>query len=228
MMKMRKKSTCRIATPVSDCHKSTAGTMLLPMISGILLGITAKLVDVPYITCDYPVFDDMMGRFGIWAWAAALIAVRSRTPFHAAVRSFVFFVGMLSAYYGYTVLFLKFFPGSQMVLWGGIAMITPFCGFLMWHIHKNTSYADLIASLPFVLFFTEWYLTAFTAQNWSYKDRLLLFIAYLCMTLSLAAAIPTNKRRIFSLFYAMLLSVVLIWLIQAGIMVNFYDQLLNV
>ncbi len=228
MMKMRKKSTCRIATPVSDCHKSTAGTMLLQMISGILLGITAKLVDVPYITCDYPVFDDMMGRFGIWVWAAALIAVRSRTPFHAAVRSFVFFVGMLSAYYGYTVLFLKFFPGSQMVLWGGIAMITPFCGFLMWHIHKNTSYADLIASLPFVLFFTEWYLTAFTAQNWSYKDRLLLFIAYLCMTLSLAAAIPTNKRRIFSLFYAMLLSVVLIWLIQAGIMVNFYDQLLNV
>ncbi len=228
MMKMRKKSTCRIATPVSDCHKSTAGTMLLPMISGILLGITAKLVDEPYITCDYPVFDDMMGRFGIWVWAAALIAVRSRTPFHAAVRSFVFFVGMLSAYYGYTVLFLKFFPGSQMVLWGGIAMITPFCGFLMWHIHKNTSYADLIASLPFVLFFTEWYLTAFTAQNWSYKDRLLLFIAYLCMTLSLAAAIPTNKRRIFSLFYAMLLSVVLIWLIQAGIMVNFYDQLLNV
>ena len=228
MMKMRKKSTCRIATPVSDCHKSTAGTMLLPMISGILLRITAKLVDVPYITCDYPVFDDMMGRFGIWVWAAALIVVRSRTPFHAAVRSFVFFVGMLSAYYGYTVLFLKFFPGSQMVLWGGIAMITPFCGFLMWHIHKNTSYADLIASLPFVLFFTEWYLTAFTAQNWSYKDRLLLFIAYLCMTLSLAAAIPTNKRRIFSLFYAMLLSVVLIWLIQAGIMVNFYDQLLNV
>lgn len=228
MMKMRKKSTCRIATPVSDCHKSTAGTMLLPMISGILLGITAKLVDVPYITCDYPVFDDMIGRFGIWVWAAALIVVRSRTPFHAAVRSFVFFVGMLSAYYGYTVLFLKFFPGSQMVLWGGIAMITPFCGFLMWHIHKNTSYADLIASLPFVLFFTEWYLTAFTAQNWSYKDRLLLFIAYLCMTLSLAAAIPTNKRRIFSLFYAMLLSVVLIWLIQAGIMVNFYDQLLNV
>lgn len=228
MMKMRKKSTCKIATPVSDCHKSTAGTMLLQMISGILLGITAKLVDVPYITCDYPVFDDMMGRFGIWVWAAALIAVRSRTPFHAAVRSFVFFVGMLSAYYGYTVLFLKFFPGSQMVLWGGIAMITPFCGFLMWHIHKNTSYADLIASLPFVLFFTEWYLTAFTAQNWSYKDRLLLFIAYLCMTLSLAAAIPTNKRRIFSLFYAMLLSVVLIWLIQAGIMVNFYDQLLNV
>lgn len=228
MMKMRKKSTCRIATPVSDCHKSTAGTMLLPMISGILLGISAKLVDVPYITCDYPVFDDMMGRFGIWVWAAALIAVRSRTPFHAAVRSFVFFVGMLSAYYGYTVLFLKFFPGSQMVLWGGIAMITPFCGFLMWHIHKNTSYADLIASLPFVLFFTEWYLTAFTAQNWSYKDRLLLFIAYLCMTLSLAAAIPTNKRRIFSLFYAMLLSVVLIWLIQAGIMVNFHDQLLNV
>lgn len=172
-------------------------SLILPLIIGIVLGITAKLVDVPYITCDFPVFDDIMGRFGIWVWAAALIAVFSKTPLLAAVRSFLFFIGMLLAYYGYTLLFLGFFPKSQMILWGGIAMITPFCGFLIWHIHKNKHYANLIASLPFILFFTEWYLTAFTAQNWSYKDRLLL-------------------------------SVVLIWLIQAGIMVNFYDQLLNV
>lgn len=116
MMKMRKKSTCRIATPVSDCHKSTAGTMLLPMISGILLGITAKLVDVPYITCDYPVFDDMMGRFGIWVWAAALISIRSRNALLAVARSFVFFAGMLSAYYCYTVVFLNFSPKSQIIL----------------------------------------------------------------------------------------------------------------
>ena len=54
-------------------------SLILPLIIGIVLGITAKLVDVPYITCDFPVFDDIMGRFGIWVWAAALIAVFSKS-----------------------------------------------------------------------------------------------------------------------------------------------------
>lgn len=203
-------------------------SLILPLIIGIVLGITAKLVDVPYITCDFPVFDDIMGRFGIWVWAAALIAVFSKTPLLAAVRSFLFFIGMLLAYYGYTILFLGFFPKSQMILWGGIAMITPFCGFLIWHIHKNKHYANLIASLPFILFFTEWYLTAFIEQYWSARDKILLFIAYLCMTLSLLAAIPTNKKRLLSLLYGVVISIVLIRLMQAGIIVNLYEQLLNV
>lgn len=203
-------------------------SLILPLIIGILLGITAKLVDVPYITCDFPVFDEIMGRFGIWVWAAALIAVFSKTPLLAAVRSFLFFIGMLLAYYGYTLLFLGFFPKSQMILWGGIAMITPFCGFLIWHIHKNKHYANLIASLPFILFFTEWYLTAFIEQYWSARDKILLFIAYLCMTLSLLAAIPTNKKRLLSLLYGVVISIVLIRLMQAGIIVNLYEQLLNV
>ena len=203
-------------------------SLILPLIIGIVLGITAKLVDVPYITCDFPVFDEIMGRFGIWVWAAALIAVFSKTPLLAAVRSFLFFIGMLLAYYGYTLLFLGFFPKSQMLLWGGIAMITPFCGFLIWHIHKNKHYANLIASLPFILFFTEWYLTAFIEQYWSARDKILLFIAYLCMTLSLLAAIPTNKKRLLSLLYGVVISIVLIRLMQAGIIVNLYEQLLNV
>ena len=203
-------------------------SLILPLIIGIVLGITAKLVDVPYITCDFPVFDEIMGRFGIWVWAAALIAVFSKTPLLAAVRSFLFFIGMLLAYYGYTLLFLGFFPKSQMILWGGIAMITPFCGFLIWHIHKNKHYANLIASLPFILFFTEWYLTAFIEQYWSARDKILLFIAYLCMTLSLLAAIPTNKKRLLSLLYGVVISIVLIGLMQAGIIVNLYEQLLNV
>ena len=203
-------------------------SLILPLIIGIVLGITAKLVDVPYITCDFPVFDEIMGRFGIWVWAAALIAVFSKTPLLAAVRSFLFFIGMLLAYYGYTLLFLGFFPKSQMILWGGIAMITPFCGFLIWHIHKNKHYANLIASLPFILFFTEWYLTAFIEQYWSARDKILLFIAYLCMTLSLLAAIPTNKKRLLSLLYGVVISIVLIRLMQAGIIVDLYEQLLNV
>lgn len=111
--------------------KSNAYSLFLPFIIGIGLGITAKLIDVPYVTSTFPIFDNIMGRFGIWVWVAAIISILSKTALFAAVRSFVFFIGMLFAYYGYTVLFLNFFPKSQIFLWGAIAMITPFCGFLI-------------------------------------------------------------------------------------------------
>ena len=209
-------------------EKSNLRLLILPFIVGAGLGIIAKLVDVPYITADLPIFDDIMGRFGIWVWAAALISIRSRNALLAAARSFVFFAGMLSAYYCYTVVFLNFSPKSQIILWSGIGMVTPLCGFLIWHIHRENYYANFIASLPFTIFFTEWYLTAFAAWNWSAKDKLLLLIAYLCFAVSLLAVIPTNKNRLLSLIYGVLIAVVLIGLIRAGIIINPYEQLLNV
>lgn len=210
--------------------KSNVYSLFLPFIIGIVLGITAKLIDVPYVTSKFPVFDDIMGRFAIWVWAAAIISIFSKTAIFAGVRSFLFFIGMLSAYYSYTVLFLNFFPKSQIFLWCGIAMITPFCGFLIWQIHREHHSANFISSLPFMIFFTEWYLTAFTGRHLAFsteKDELLFSIAYFCFTFSFLAVIPTNKKRLFSLLYGILESIILILFIRAGIIVNPYD-LLNI
>ena len=204
---------------------------ILPFIIGIVLGIIAKFTDGRNFLYYFPTFADVMGRFGIWVWAAALIAIRSKKPFFAAIRSFAFFIGMLLAYYSYTVLFLHFFPKSQMIFWGVIAMVTPFCGFLIWHIHKESQYANFISSLPFTIFFTEWYLTAFTVRDWAFRtarDELLLGIAYLCFTFSLLMVVPTNKKRLFSLLYGLLISIILILLIQAEIIINPYEKLLNI
>jgi len=193
--------------------------LISPFIVGTVLGITAKFADGREILYYFPILADIMGRFGIWVWAAALIAIHSKTPLLAAARSPAFFAGMLIAYYGYTALFLGFFPKSQVILWGTVAMATPFCGFLIWHVHKNKHYANWIASLPFALFFTEWYLTV--------EDKLLLLIVYIGMTFSLLAAVPA-KKRLFGLLYGLFLSILLIWLVQAGIIVNLYEKMLNV
>lgn len=125
--------------------------LLFPFIIGIVSGIIAKLVDVTYITSRLPVFDDIMGRFAIWIWAAALISIRSKTALLASARSFLFFAGMLSAYYSYTVIFLHFSPKSQILLWGSISMIAPLCGFLIWQVHREGYYTNFISSLPFIL-----------------------------------------------------------------------------
>lgn len=206
---------------------SNVRPLILPFIIGVVSGIIAKLVDIPYITSDLPVFDDIMGRFAIWIWAASLISIRSETALLAAARSFLFFAGMLSAYYGYTITFLKFFPKLQIILWGAISMITPLCGFLMWQVHRKGHYTNLISSLPFSIFFSEWYLTAFSAWNWNVKDKLLLLTAYLFFSISLLAVIPTNKKRLCSLMYGVLIAVALIGLIQMEVIVNPY-KLLNV
>ena len=212
-------------------RSSNIRSLILPFIIGIVLGIIAKFTDGRDFLYYFPLFADVMGRFGIWVWVAALIAIRSKKPLLAAIRSFAFFIGMLSAYYSYTVLFLHFFPKSQMILWGIIAMLTPFCGFLIWHIHKENHFANFISSLPFTIFFTEWYLTAFTVRDWAFRtarDELLFGIAYLCFTFSLLKVVPTNKKRLFSLLYGLLLSIILIQLIQAEIIVNPYERLLNI
>lgn len=106
-------------------------------------------------------------------------------------------------------------------------MATPFCGFLIWHVHKNKYDSNLIASLPFVLLFTEWYFTVFTDLYVTAKDKLLLFIAYLCMALSLLAVIPV-KKRLFGLICGAFLSIILILLVQAGVIVNLYEEMLNI
>jgi len=201
--------------------------LISPFMVGVALGIIAKFADGRKILYYFPILADIMGRFGIWVWAAALIAVRSKTPLLAAARSPAFFAGMLMAYYGYTVLFLGFFPKSQVILWGIVAMVTPFCGFMIWHVHKKKHYTNVIASLPFILFFTEWYLTVFAERYLTVEEKLLLLIVYIGMTFSLLAAIPA-KKRLFGLLYGLVLSALLIWLVQAGTAVNLYEQMLNV
>jgi len=52
-------------------------------------------------------------------------------------------------------------------------------------------------------------------------------IVYIGMTFSLLADVPT-KKRLFGLLYGSFLSMLLIWLVQAGIIVNLYEKMLNV
>lgn len=70
---------------------SNIRALILPFIIGIVLGIIAKFTDRRDFLYYFPLFADLTGRFGIWVWAAALIAVRSKKPLLAATRCFAFF-----------------------------------------------------------------------------------------------------------------------------------------
>lgn len=192
-------------------------TIVMAVIVGIILGLLAKLADSRQITSTFPIFYEVLGRFGIWIWVATLLAVFSKTPLHAAVRVFFFFISMLTIYYLYTVLFLGFFPKSQILLWGAISLITPVCGFVMWYILENKLISSILAALPLVALFTEWYYTS--------KYDLLILAVYMLMAIHLLMISPSIKQQLLILLFAVLMSFLFI---QAGFLYTLYEHLLNV
>jgi hypothetical protein len=193
-------------------------SIVIPVIIGIVLGLTAKLVDTPEMLGTFRIFDDIFGRFGIWIFVATMLAFFSRTPVYAAIRVFSFFVSMLFTYYLYTVLFLGFFPKSQIILWGAISLISPVCAVLMWYMNEDKWIANIISALPIVVLCTEWYLTAM-------KTIFLLFIAYLCMIICLLIYIPKNRWQCLSII--LIAAIMSLILIKTGLM-NYIYGLLNV
>lgn len=198
--------------------KKEFDSIIFAAIIGILLGLVAKLVDVPEITWKFPIFDDIFGRFGVWIFSATLLAVFSYTPIHAAIRVFSFFFTMLLTYYLYTILFLGFFPKSQIILWSIILLISPICAAAMWYAGEDRSIANVLAALPIIALCTEWYITG--------RENILLLVTYLCMIVCLLIYVIRKVKRYLPII---LITVVMtLLLIKTGCMNLIYGQLLNI
>ncbi len=198
-------------------RKNIYNSIIFPIILGFILGLTAKLVDVPAITHSLPIFDDIFGRFGVWIFTATLISVFSFTPVRAAIRVFSFFISMLLTYYIYTILFLGFYPKSQIILWSIVSLISPICGAIMWYAHQRNWFTNILASLPIVALCTEWYITGEV-------NRLLLPV-YLLMIILLLVFIPQKKRQCLPII--LISTVITFLLLKTGLMEIIYRNLLN-
>lgn len=199
--------------PKIGCH-----SIIFAAIIGIFLGLVAKLVDVPEITGEFPILDDIFGRFGIWIFVATLLAVLSYTPIHAAIRVFSFFFTMILTYYAYTILFLGFFPKSQIILWSIISLISPICAAAMWYAKENRSIGNILAALPIIELCTEWYITG--------RENILLLVTYLCMIVCLLIYIPQKVKRYLPII--LITTVITLLLIKTGYMDLLYEELLNI
>jgi hypothetical protein len=193
-------------------------SIIFAAIIGFVLGLTAKLVDVPEITSVLPIFDNLFGRFGIWIFSATLLSVFSSTLKHAAVKVFVFFVSMLITYYTYTILFLGFFPRTQIILWSIISLISPICAVVMWHAKENNGIANIIAALPIVALCAEWYITG--------SKNTLLLVIYLCMIVCLLLYIPKEMKRCLPII--LIAAIMTILLLKTGWLELIYGGLLNI
>ena len=95
-------------------------------------------------------------------------------------------MSFLFTYYAYTVLFLGFFPKSQILFWGLCALVSPLCAFLIWFARGKGWFSNFLISLPIAVLAAEVYMTG--------KGNSVLQIIYFCMCLCLLLVLP--KKRI--------------------------------
>ncbi|GAF66982.1 hypothetical protein BTS2_3889 [Bacillus sp. TS-2] len=127
--------------------KSTLTYLSFNFIFGFILGIFSKYLDTVSIDgswWSYPLsyLGDLFTRLGIWVLLAALIAAYSKSILSAALNTFLFFQGCLSAIIHIQLTYLAFF------LWGSIALVSPILAMLVWSAKHHRRLSLLLPALP--------------------------------------------------------------------------------
>lgn len=125
---------------------------LLIVVLGIFLGIFSKWLDNMSID-DTIWWQHILGilnlrnifsEFGIWIFIAINFSVLSSTPLRASLNVFLFFIGMNSSYYLYTILFSGFNPKSYMIIWYTATLLTPVLAYICWYAKGKGNIALMI------------------------------------------------------------------------------------
>lgn len=136
--------------------------ILLVFSFGIILGLLAKYADTVSINVNskgvhrlysyvLSVLGDITTKLGIWVLIGTILAVKSRSPKAAAMHVFVFFVGMLVAYYSFSTVLFGFFPKYYFMAWGMIALLSPICAYVIWYARGDGWIAALCSAPPIAL-----------------------------------------------------------------------------
>lgn len=151
-------------------------------IIGVILGVISKVLDTTpsnYLPYFLEILDigNFFSRMGVWIFLAVVISVYSKSPIWSAINVFLFFVGMVSSYYLYTVLVAGFFSKSYMMIWIIMTCISPLFAFVCWYAKGKGIFAMSISSIIFMFIsrqtfgFGVWYFYI------KYNLELLLWIA---------------------------------------------------
>lgn len=129
-------------------------------IFGIVLGVASKALDETAVNelpklFQYLDITNFLGRFSIWIFIAVCISVYSNSAKRAALNVFLFFTGMVSSYYIYSVLVAGFFPKSYALIWVCITILSPLPAFFCWYAKGNGWFAICISGIIIGVLFSQ-------------------------------------------------------------------------
>lgn len=169
--------------------------VILILLLGVIMGFGAKSLD------GISILGEIGSYLGVWIFTATLIGAYSRSPRSGAFHVFVFFIAMLLSYYLYTLKMFGIFPKDYFLAWGGFALLSPICAYLVWYSRGKGKIAAFCASLPIAMLILEGYSFCYTFSIARMFD--LLMAAILFSNLS-------ERRE--QKFYTLLFSIVLFFL----------------
>lgn len=160
---------------------------LLVLIFGAVSGVLTKALDaipaneLPPIL-EYADIANFFGRFAVWLLIGICICFYSNSPLRAAANVFVFFLGMVSAYYLYTEFVFGFFPKSYALVWFAFTALSPFLA-LVCSLAKGegrTAFA-VCAAVIAVLFNTVFVYVRFYFEARSIAETAVFFIGLIVL-----------------------------------------------
>jgi len=186
--------------------KQKAIRIVLFFIFGIISGFLAKYADtIPSngtVGSLINIISNISSRIGIWIFIATIIAAWSRTPKAASIHVFVFFAGMLLAYYIYSMKLFNFFPTYYFIRWGLIALLSPLAAYVVWFSRGGGWIAVFCAALPIGLLVSEGYSFVYTFSPVSGFDLIAAIILFFILPKSKYQYL---KVLIFVIFISVLL-----------------------
>ena len=131
----------KLRTPEPQTKKRTVETAVFTFAFGIILGLFSKWLD--NLALDSTVWwhriietlnlGNFFSDIAIWLFIALVIAAYSASALRAALNVFVFFLGMCASYHLSTILFSGFDPGTYMLIWYGITLLSPLLAVICWY-----------------------------------------------------------------------------------------------
>ena len=133
---------------------------VLILVFGIVMGFIAKMLDTGDLG-ELPSFLGMidivnfLGRFAIWIFIGVCISIYSISAGRAAVNVFLFFAGMVGAYYIYSFFVAGFFPKSYAMMWIALVFVTPLLGAVCWYAKGEGLIATAISGVILGVLFAQ-------------------------------------------------------------------------
>jgi len=180
-----------IRKPVSSPASKKILYSILVLIVGLVIGTIAKILDETASNLLPPFLEmldlrNFFSRMGFWLFSGICIAVYSKAPLRAALNIFLFFVGMVSSYYIYTVQVAGFFPKSYMMIWIVITILSPLMGTMCWYA-KGTHPVSLCLSAVILMMMTR---QAFSFGFWYFDVRYALELLLWFLTIAVLYKTP--------------------------------------
>ncbi len=150
-------------------------------LAGILLGIVSKALDetASNLLPTFLEFLDLrnfFSRMGIWIFFGMLISIYSKTSLRAALNVFLFFTGMVSSYYLYTVTIAGFFPTTYMMIWIAMTWVSPFMAAVCWYAKASRIISVCISAFIFMFMARQAFSFGFWYLHIRYGLELILYI----------------------------------------------------